>query len=152
MGGILWFTGGLLGLLLSRKNQRSVVPSIMYVLTIPSPNSRSDSTYDSIILTGWAMANHAQALMISTAVHSTFGYTLMLAGVTRIIEIVAFVPSFAPLDQPASGDAASEHTLADGSSKESVRELGGRSFRHLPPFVSCLFHFLELIHEADTLL
>jgi hypothetical protein len=120
MGGILWFTGGMLGLLLSRKNQRSLVPSII------------------IILTGWAMSNHAQALMISTAVHAMFGYTLMLAGLARIIEIVAFMPSYATPETAASGDSASEHTL-DGSStpsgKESVRELGGKSFRHLPPFL-----------------
>ena len=85
------------------------------------------------------MANHEQALMISTAVHSTFGYTLMLAGLARIIEIVAFVPSYATTEPAASGDTASEHTLAsDGvlGGKESIRELGGRSFRHLPPFVS----------------
>lgn len=85
------------------------------------------------------MSNHEQALMISTAVHSMFGYTLMLAGLTRIIEIVAFMPSYATSETTASGDSASEHTL-DGngtpSGKESVRELGGKSFRHLPPFVS----------------
>lgn len=40
-----------------------------------------------ILLTGYAMSAHPQELHLSTAVHSFFGYTLMSAGLTRIIEI-----------------------------------------------------------------
>ncbi|KAK7437376.1 hypothetical protein VKT23_018621 [Stygiomarasmius scandens] len=125
--GVLWWAGGLLGIFLSRNNQRNVVPSII------------------IILTGWGMSEHAQALMISTRVHSIFGYTLMLAGVTRIIEICFFVPSFAPksASDQLSPDDVSDHTLAEGSREEgsngaansSVKAAGARAFRHLPPFL-----------------
>ncbi|KZO89921.1 putative membrane protein [Calocera viscosa TUFC12733] len=70
MLGVLWWAGGALGIFLSRNNQRSLIPSIL------------------IIMTGWAFSGHAQALMLSTNVHAVFGITLMSAGVARIIEIV----------------------------------------------------------------
>ena len=95
----------------------------------------------SIILTGWAMSEHAQALMLSTKVHATFGYTLILAGFTRIIEI-CFVPSPKALVD-AEGDTDSEHTLndspsgpADSAIVETPKMMAARAFRHLPPFVS----------------
>jgi hypothetical protein len=76
------------------------------------------------------MANHAQALMLSTHVHSVFGDTLMSAALARIVEICFVAPSYSPL---ADGDGGSEHTLAD----ENVPHEGKtRSWRHLPPFVS----------------
>lgn len=122
--GVLWWTGGLLGIFLSRNNQRNVVPAII------------------IILTGWAMAEHAQALMLSTKVHSMFGYTLMLAGFSRIIEICFFVPKFT-LDG-SDDDNTSDHTLAERSPRfqtrsevpsESGKTAASRAFRHLPPFL-----------------
>ncbi|WFD31074.1 hypothetical protein MSPP1_002105 [Malassezia sp. CBS 17886] len=67
--GVLWWAGGAAGVWLSRKGQRSVIPAII------------------IILTGWGMSGHAQALMISTRIHGLFGHTLMAGGVCRIIEI-----------------------------------------------------------------
>ncbi|CAL1714425.1 unnamed protein product [Somion occarium] len=113
--GVLWWTGGILGIILSRNNQRTVVPAII------------------IILTGWAMSEHAQALMISTRVHAVFGYTLMLAGVTRIIEISFIVPKYHSLETPAvADDNHSEHTLAEGTS--SIAQ-AVKTFRHLPPFL-----------------
>ncbi|TFY56841.1 hypothetical protein EVJ58_g7391 [Rhodofomes roseus] len=112
--GVLWWTGGALGIFLSRNNQRSVVPSLI------------------IILTGWAMSEHAQALMISTKVHSTFGHTLMLAGVARIVEVCFIVPKYTPLEE---GDGHSEHTLAEGKDEGSTAASAGRAFRHLPSFL-----------------
>ncbi|KNZ78841.1 Protein YTP1 [Termitomyces sp. J132] len=122
--GVLWWAGGLLGIFLSRDNQRNVIPGVI------------------IILTGWAMSEHAQALMISTKVHATFGYTLMLAGCTRIIEICFFVPKYSSEEDD---DSTSNHTLAehnprlspsiDASSSESAKAAASRSFRHLPPFL-----------------
>ncbi|KAH9926980.1 uncharacterized protein B0H18DRAFT_1004819 [Fomitopsis serialis] len=113
--GVLWWTGGALGIFLSRNNQRSVVPSLI------------------IILTGWAMSQHAQALMLSTKVHSVFGYTLMLAGLARIIEVCFVVPKYAPLEE---GDSHSEHTLAEGGRDEGpTAASAGRAFRHLPSFL-----------------
>lgn len=90
------------------------------------------------MLTGWAMSEHAQALMLSTKVHATFGHTLMLAGLTRIIE-VCFVPTrFAP--EPEDGDDHSERTLGsasgDAAGGDTAKMNAARAFRHLPPFVS----------------
>ncbi|KAI0954682.1 hypothetical protein AcW1_006493 [Taiwanofungus camphoratus] len=121
--GVLWWTGGALGIFLSRNNQRSVLPSMI------------------IMLTGWAMSEHAQALMLSTKVHAAFGYTLILAGLARIVEVCFIAPKFAPLDaSPAcDGDSHSDHTLADTGKDEAGSgartEIVGRAFRHLPPFL-----------------
>ena len=99
--GIVWWCAGLLGMWLSRKRdgspKRNIIPGLI------------------IVLTGYAMSGHFQHLPLSTMVHTVFGYTLMAAGVTRIIEI-----SFILKDQ----DTLSE----DGSDVNS--------FQYLPPFVS----------------
>jgi hypothetical protein len=87
---------------------------------------------NSIILTGYAMSDHEQALKLSTKVHAVFGYTLMLAGLTRLIEVCFVVPSYAPMD--GVEDDRSDHTLADGTGPEASPK--GRAFRHMPPFVS----------------
>ncbi|OQD70465.1 hypothetical protein PENDEC_c023G04707 [Penicillium decumbens] len=80
--GIVWWCAGLLGMWLSRSRngrpKRNLIPAIV------------------IMLTGYAMSAHTQHLMISTMVHSIFGWTLMAAGLTRIIEI-----SFVLRDKPA---------------------------------------------------
>ncbi|PGH10124.1 hypothetical protein AJ80_07575 [Polytolypa hystricis UAMH7299] len=74
--GIIWWCAGLLGIWLSRSRngrpKRNLIPAIV------------------ILFTGYAMSSHPQHLHISAMVHTLFGYTLMAAGVTRIIEI-AFV-------------------------------------------------------------
>ncbi|KAF2205828.1 integral membrane protein-like protein [Delitschia confertaspora ATCC 74209] len=71
--GIVWWCAGLVGVWLSRKRdgtpKRNLIPAIV------------------IMLTGYAMSAHPQTLMISTMIHTFFGYTLMGAGLTRIIEI-----------------------------------------------------------------
>ncbi|EGW32339.1 uncharacterized protein SPAPADRAFT_61416 [Spathaspora passalidarum NRRL Y-27907] len=67
--GIIWWAGGLLGMFLSRNNNRSFVPALL------------------LIFTGYSMSAHSQHLMISTKVHAVFGIALMGAGVTRIMEI-----------------------------------------------------------------
>lgn len=66
--GIIWWGGGLLGMYLSRNNQRSFVPALL------------------LIFTGWSMSQHSQHLEISTKVHSLFGIVLMGAGAARVIE------------------------------------------------------------------
>ncbi|KAI0794264.1 hypothetical protein C8Q74DRAFT_1194204 [Fomes fomentarius] len=114
--GVVWWAGGILGIFLSRNNQRSVVPAMI------------------IILTGWAMSDHAQALMLSTKVHAIFGYTLMSAGLTRIIEVCFVAPKYT--QESIESDAHSEHTL-DASRDElsSSANTPMRAFRHLPPFL-----------------
>ncbi|KAI8378524.1 hypothetical protein BD560DRAFT_453397 [Blakeslea trispora] len=67
--GIIWWAAGLIGILLSRNGNRSVVPSVL------------------IILTAVAFQGHAQHVPNSGAIHSYFGYMLMAGGLSRIIEI-----------------------------------------------------------------
>lgn len=74
--GVVWWCAGLAGIWLSKKRngspKRNFVPGFV------------------IFLTGWAMSAHPQHLPLSTMIHTVFGYTLMAAGLVRIIE-VAFV-------------------------------------------------------------
>ncbi|KAH8647071.1 hypothetical protein BGZ60DRAFT_424047 [Tricladium varicosporioides] len=74
--GVIWWSAGLAGVWLSRKRdgspKRNFIPGFV------------------ILVTGWAMSAHPQHLPVSTMVHTMFGYTLMAAGLARIIE-VAFV-------------------------------------------------------------
>lgn len=74
--GIVWWCAGLAGIWLSRDRdgnpKRNFIPGFV------------------IFITGWAMGAHPQELMVSEMTHTMFGYTLMGAGATRIIE-VAFV-------------------------------------------------------------
>lgn len=71
--GIVWWCAGLVGMWLSRtrggRPKRNIIPGIV------------------IFLTGYAMSAHPQELMLSTMIHTFFGYSLMAAGATRIIEI-----------------------------------------------------------------
>ena len=87
------------------------------------------------------MSNHAQALELSTKVHTFFGYTLILAGITRIIEVCFVAPRFEKDSIPSSSDSDrhSERTLAlSGSVLGSENQLLSiaHAFRHFPPFVS----------------
>ncbi|CUM67104.1 uncharacterized protein PRCAT00004793001 [Priceomyces carsonii] len=68
--GIIWWAGGLLGIFLARKRNRTFIPALL------------------LIFTGWSMSQHVQHLQISTKVHGVFGIALMAAGVSRIIEIL----------------------------------------------------------------
>lgn len=101
--GVIWWCAGLLGVWLSKNRdgtrKRNFVPGFV------------------ILITGWAMSGHPQHLMLSTMVHKAFGYTLMTAGGTRIIE-VAFV-------------------LKDKHSSEEDGD--ANSFQYIPPFVSVVW-------------
>jgi hypothetical protein len=92
--GIIWWCAGLVGIWLSRDRQgrpkRNLIPGIV------------------IAMTGWAMSSHAQDLMISTMIHAVFGYTLMGAGVTRIIEISFVLKDKNTLVGPQGGDVDAE--------------------------------------------
>ncbi|CAN6675028.1 hypothetical protein TRVA0_080S00122 [Trichomonascus vanleenenianus] len=83
--GIIWWAAGLVGLYLSKdwstgRPRRNHVPALV------------------MIFTGYAMSQHSQNLMVSTMVHTVFGYTLMGAGLVRVIEI-----SFVLRDAPHRG-------------------------------------------------
>jgi len=101
--GVVWWCAGLVGIWLSRSRdgrpRRNLIPGIV------------------ILLTGYAMSAHPQHLPLSTMVHSVFGYTLMAAGATRIIEI-----SFVLRDRTAFPEP--------------------NSFQHLPPFLLYASGFL----------
>ncbi|KAF3938688.1 hypothetical protein ABW19_dt0207926 [Dactylella cylindrospora] len=120
--GIVWWAAGLLGLWLSRgKNgeaRRNLIPSVV------------------ILITGWAMSSHVQQLEFSTKIHAVFGYTLMAAGLTRIIEI-AFI-------------------LRDRSARNNGEP---STFQHLPPYLLVASGFLfmganeeqlYLLHDAGV--
>lgn len=100
------------------------MPKLITSLTLKHTNS--------IILTGYAMSDHSQALELSTKVHAVFGYTLMSAGLTRLIEVCFIAPSYGPMD--GVEDDVSDRTIADGAGPEAFPK--GRAFRHMPPFVS----------------
>ncbi|KAJ2600130.1 hypothetical protein GGF39_001926 [Coemansia sp. RSA 1721] len=71
--GVIWFCGGLLSTYMLRRagpRQRSLFPSII------------------LVFTGCAMAAHEQSSEFSTRVHFVFGLSLVLAGLTRCIEIM----------------------------------------------------------------
>lgn len=97
--GIIWWSAGLVGIWLSRarngRPKRNLIPAIV------------------ILLTGYGMSAHPQNLPLSNMVHTFFGYTLMAAGLTRMIEI-----SFVLRDADACKDGEPN------------------SFQFLPPFVS----------------
>ncbi|KAI3325186.1 hypothetical protein HD806DRAFT_492303 [Xylariaceae sp. AK1471] len=71
--GIIWWCAGLVGIWLSRdrdgRPQRNFIPGFI------------------ILITGWAFGGHPQELMVSAEVHKMYGYTLMAAGLARIIEV-----------------------------------------------------------------
>jgi len=97
--GVIWWCAGLTGVWLSRKRdgspKRNFVPGFV------------------ILVTGWAMSSHPQHLPLSTMIHAIFGYSLMAAGLSRIIE-VAFV-------------------LRDAN---TISEDGdANSFQYIPPFL-----------------
>ncbi|MCJ1304946.1 hypothetical protein MMC08_007759 [Hypocenomyce scalaris] len=116
--GIVWWCAGLLGVWLSRKRdgrpKRNLIPGIV------------------ILMTGWAMSAHPQSLPLSTMVHSVFGYTLMAAGATRIVEI-AFV-------------------LRDRNSISSRHGDETNSFQYLPPFLLYASGFLFMGATEEQML
>ncbi|CAI5756916.1 unnamed protein product [Candida verbasci] len=105
--GLIWLCGGMLGVYFSVK-RRNWIPSIL------------------LICTGYAMSQHSQHLEISTKVHAVFGFALMTAGITRIIEI-----SF---------------LLKDKSSSSGIF-----SFQYLPPFCLTLSGILFMGANEEQL-
>ncbi|TVY85656.1 Protein YTP1, partial [Lachnellula willkommii] len=97
--GVIWWCAGLAGVWLSRKRdgspKRNFIPGFV------------------IFITGWAMSAHPQHLPLSTMVHTVFGYTLMAAGLSRIVEV-----SFVLRDVDTLSD--------DGDAN---------SFQYVPPFL-----------------
>jgi hypothetical protein len=110
--GIIWWAAGLVGIWLSRDRQgrprRNLIPGMV------------------IMLTGWGMSGHPQSLDLSTHVHAIFGYSLMGAGLTRIIEISFILRDKTTLD-----------VTPDGQNDDEIN-----SFQYLPPFLLYASGFL----------
>ncbi|KAK9457503.1 hypothetical protein V1511DRAFT_493796 [Dipodascopsis uninucleata] len=109
--GIVWWCAGMLGIFLSKRNGRPIrnhIPALV------------------IILTGWAMSVHTQHMELSTKIHAMFGYALMGAGFTRIIEV-----SFVLKDENNVGEV--------------------KSFQHLPPFLLVASGFLFMFANEEQL-
>ncbi|OBT79742.1 hypothetical protein VF21_01382 [Pseudogymnoascus sp. 05NY08] len=115
--GVIWWAAGLAGIWLARGRdgspKRNFVPGFV------------------LFLTGWGMSAHPQHNMLSTMVHIAFGYTLMAAGVTRMVEVM-FV-----LNDKASTDSGEP-----------------RSFQYIPPFLLMAsgFTFMSATEEQMALL
>lgn len=92
--GVIWWAAGLVGIWLSKdrsgRPRRNLIPGIV------------------ILMTGWAMSGHPQELHLSTEVHKVFGYTLMSAGLTRIVEISFILRDQTTLVGPEGGDVDEE--------------------------------------------
>lgn len=110
--GVLWWAGGAVGIWLSRGGRRNVFPSII------------------IILTGWAMSAHSQALMISTMIHSLFGYTLMGAGIARMVEVC-----FVLQDRPTGATVESPNVPTASNEAVNGSWYPIRAFQYLPPYL-----------------
>ena len=112
--GIVWWSAGLVGVWLSRDRdgqpKRNFIPGFI------------------ILITGWGMSAHPQELMISAMTHKAFGYTLMAAGLTRIIEV-----SFVLRDKPGVSDDGREHN----------------SFQYIPVFVSRTLNTCVSVSSAN---
>ncbi|RHZ74065.1 hypothetical protein Glove_227g76 [Diversispora epigaea] len=67
--GVVWWVGGLVGIYLSRKGQRNIMPALV------------------ILFTGYVMSSHAQSTEISRKVHKNFGFALIGAAIAKIVEI-----------------------------------------------------------------
>jgi len=130
--GIIWWAAGLVGIWLSRdrrgRPRRNLIPALV------------------IFMTGWGMSGHPQELPVSTQVHAVFGYTLMAAGVTRIIEI-----SFVTQDRTPS--------LKQGDDGDEDEDADIHSFQYIPPFLLYASGFLfmgateeqmQILHDAHV--
>ncbi|KAF2226118.1 hypothetical protein BDZ85DRAFT_75918 [Elsinoe ampelina] len=111
--GIVWWAAGLVGMWLSRDSKgrpkRNLIPGMV------------------IFITGWAMSSHPQHLMLSTMMHSVFGYTLMAAGLARIIEI-----SFVLRDRASLQEL---QTQAGTASENDAPEYESHSWQYLTPYL-----------------
>lgn len=126
--GVVWFFGGAVGIWTSRKGRRTIFPGVI------------------IVITGWAMSGHAQQLMLSTMVHALFGYSLMAAGVARIIE-VCFVLHDRPTGEndtspdPTSTQPPHQAPTVNDSPRPASQLVGQsewspvRAFQFFPPWL-----------------
>ncbi|KAJ1919000.1 hypothetical protein H4219_002259 [Mycoemilia scoparia] len=114
--GVLWISGGALGAYLGYKAEshgRNIIPAVV------------------LLITGLAMSNHEQDTVISTKVHSVFGWSLILTGVTQIIEILLLGAKIINHDSQVA-----------------------HSFQYVPPFFMALsgIHLMGATHDQVIML
>ncbi|GJJ69127.1 hypothetical protein EMPS_01473 [Entomortierella parvispora] len=140
--GLLWVGGGALSLMLESKFN----PLAQFIIRKnPIPALL-------IILTGYAMGQHAQYYMFATMVHTFFGYCLMLGGVCRLIQL-ALRPAVSPMGSSKSTTSAEDDddttTLEDedlqdkANSRSRPQNLPGLANGETP--VSAFFGFLSAL-------
>ncbi|KAA8568550.1 hypothetical protein EYC84_007570 [Monilinia fructicola] len=144
--GVIWWTAGLAGIWLSRKRdgspKRNFIPGFV------------------IFITGWGMSGHPQHLPISGMVHTIFGYTLMAAGLSRIVEIAFLLKDKATLSE--DGDANSfqyvppfllyaSGFLFMGATEEQMKLLSDAGITHVS-YVLVLYSFAFLIFLLTNVL
>ncbi|KAG0054636.1 hypothetical protein BGZ83_010764 [Gryganskiella cystojenkinii] len=145
--GLLWVGGGVLSLVLESKFN----PLAQFIIRKnPIPALL-------IILTGYAMGQHAQYYMFATMIHTFFGYCLMLGGVCRLIQL-ALRPSVSPMGSSSTTSATEDDddatTLEDEdihSPKSKLRSRTATRPENLPGLangetpVSAFFGFLSAL-------
>lgn len=135
--GIVWWCAGLLGVWLSRSQRgrprRNLIPAIV------------------IIMTGWAMSGHPQELHLSTMVHAVFGYTLMAAGATRILEISFVLKDHTAFTEPTSFQHLTPFLLYAsgflfmGATEEQMRLLSDAGVTHVS-YILILYSMAFLLY------
>ncbi|KAG4430661.1 hypothetical protein IFR05_013858 [Cadophora sp. M221] len=143
--GVIWWCAGLTGVWLSRKRdgapKRNFVPGFV------------------ILLTGWAMSGHPQHLPLSTMVHVVFGYTLMAAGLARIIEVAFVLRDHATTED---GEANSFQYIAPfllyasgflfmGATEEQMQLISDAGITHVS-YVLVLYSFAFLVFLLTNML
>ncbi|CZT10431.1 hypothetical protein WAI453_012060 [Rhynchosporium graminicola] len=143
--GVIWWCAGLTGVWLSRKKdggpKRNFVPGFV------------------IFLTGWAMSGHPQHLPLSTMVHVVFGYTLMAAGLARIIEVAFILRDRAEMED---GETNSFQYVAPfllyasgllfmGATEEQMQLISDAGITHVA-YVLVLYSFAFLIFLFTNML
>ncbi|KAF8930988.1 hypothetical protein BGZ58_007911 [Dissophora ornata] len=142
--GLLWVGGGMLSLVLESKFN----PLAQFIIRKnPIPALL-------IILTGYAMGQHAQYYKFATSVHTFFGYSLMLGGVCRLIQL-ALRPAVSPMESSASRNSVDDEddvTLEDEDLQDKTKvRMGAGQNDNLPGLangetpVSAFFGFLSSI-------
>ncbi|KAI9894429.1 MAG: hypothetical protein M1814_003187 [Vezdaea aestivalis] len=138
--GIVWWCAGLAGLWLSRKRdggpKRNVIPGFV------------------LLLTGYAMSSHPQSLHISTMVHTVFGYTLMAAGLTRMIEIAFILRDAANFSEDGTDQSSFQYVpmfllyasgfLFMGATEEQMALLASAGVSHVS-YILILYSFAFLL-------
>ncbi|KAI0196803.1 hypothetical protein EV127DRAFT_88721 [Xylaria flabelliformis] len=150
--GIIWWCAGLVGIWLSRdrdgRPKRNFIPGFI------------------ILITGWAFGGHPQHMAVSAEVHKMYGYTLMAAGATRIIEVSFVLRDRATLSADGRETNSFQYIpvfllyasgfMFMGATEEQMKLIAGSGMDHVAyililfSLAALLFLFtLMLIHVYD---